>query len=56
MATTALDENDNKKIIAYIFEARRDYCNFFPKNNLPRVLLQLEKENFHERRLQQIPF
>lgn len=56
MATTALDENDNKKIIAYIFEARRDYCNFFPKNNLPRVLQQLEKENFHERRLQQVPF
>lgn len=43
-----MEENENKRIIAYIFETRKDYCNFFPKNNFNHILLRCEKENCKE--------
>jgi hypothetical protein len=44
-----MEENENKLVIAYIFEKRRDYSNFFPKNNFNHVMLRCEKENCLER-------
>lgn len=45
---TCLEESANKQIIAYIFERRRDYTNFFPKNNFNHILLKMENENYLE--------
>lgn len=38
---TAFEENDNKKVISYLFEKRYDYINFFSNNNFDKVLQKL---------------